>query len=602
MSRASRPRGVAPVAGLGRGLVLALIVLGVLAFTPLERAFAGPRLEVRGASHFDARGVHATDSVAVSATLLDDVDRPMGDKLVTVRFTSDDGTVLRAWPCTPAIAAEETGGISLTTEPDGTLCARAEARRDGGTTTATLVFAGTNLVTGAHASVSIDPSRATVQLAFNPEPRSTRVLMRGEGPAILDAVATVDDPAASTAGLVLRLLDEHGGVLAEAATDAGGLARLIVPDAKLGPPGPATLRLQFDGDPRHGKAAHEIACERRVRVAIHPHETDVEGRAQGEETEDGATLELDVTSSEGLRVPGGSVEGLVDGAVVGAAPVADGRARLTLVHVESLVAKGRSPGERRPGLVVRYVPEVPWYAAGQPTALTLTVHHTLLWRRGVVVAVGLAIFVWFFLSRSRFLSATRASLVGAQTEGDSEAHLAHARIDVVAANEIAHAAWEGRVVDAHDGASVGGAIVAIERAGFASLETVAQTTSDLEGRFTLDVAVAAVRPGDQISAYGPLHARMSRPIPVRGVLHVALVSRRRAVLRRLIEWARRRGAPFHGVGEPTPAQIRRAAGDDGQIVQWASAVEATAFGHAQVDAQAEAEVDRLGHETDEPSR
>jgi hypothetical protein len=69
-----------------------------------------------------------------------------------------------------------------------------------------------------------------------------------------------------------------------------------------------------------------------------------------------------------------------------------------------------------------------------------------------------------------------------------------------------------------------------------------------------------------------------------------LVSRRRHLLARLVRWAERRG-PL-GRGEPTPAdvaaQARRA--KRGDVAEWASAVEAAAFGSAAVDEGAEREV------------
>src|SRR5208283_5709207 len=101
--------------------------------------------------------------------------------------------------------------------------------------------------------------------------------------------------------------------------------------------------------------------------------------------------------------------------------------------------------------------------------------------------------------------------------------------------------------------------------------------------------------GDQITVEGALHARVVRSAPARGILEVALVSRRRAVLRRLVDWAKRRGGRFDAMADPTPAQVRRAAGEDARAARWAGAVEAAAFGPGTVDASVEAEIDRLGH-------
>jgi hypothetical protein len=60
-----------------------------------------------------------------------------------------------------------------------------------------------------------------------------------------------------------------------------------------------------------------------------------------------------------------------------------------------------------------------------------------------------------------------------------------------------------------------------------------------------------------------------------------------------VTWAKRRGAPFDAPVEPTPGQVRRAAGTSFGVARWADAVERTAFGGTPVDARAELEVERL---------
>jgi hypothetical protein len=76
-------------------------------------------------------------------------------------------------------------------------------------------------------------------------------------------------------------------------------------------------------------------------------------------------------------------------------------------------------------------------------------------------------------------------------------------------------------------------------------------------------------------------------------LQIALVLRKRALLEQLIGWARRRGKPFDAGPEPTPGQVRRAAGTEVAVARWAEAVERAAYGGAPIDRAAQAEVDRL---------
>jgi hypothetical protein len=82
-------------------------------------------------------------------------------------------------------------------------------------------------------------------------------------------------------------------------------------------------------------------------------------------------------------------------------------------------------------------------------------------------------------------------------------------------------------------------------------------------------------------------------LPEAGELDVALVLRKRALLDRLVAWARRRGLPFDARPEPTPGHVRRAAAGEFTVARWADAVERAAFGGQVVDAHAEKEVERL---------
>ena len=131
----------------------------------------------------------------------------------------------------------------------------------------------------------------------------------------------------------------------------------------------------------------------------------------------------------------------------------------------------------------------------------------------------------------------------------------------------------------------------IERRGFDGVAVLAQTTSGEDGAFAL--APFETRPGDELVAEGPLHAPLRCPLPPSGELHVRLVLRKRALLDRLVTWARARGAPYDPGFEPTPGHVRAAAGSELGVARWADAVEQAAYGGAAVDGGAQAEVDRL---------
>ena len=111
------------------------------------------------------------------------------------------------------------------------------------------------------------------------------------------------------------------------------------------------------------------------------------------------------------------------------------------------------------------------------------------------------------------------------------------------------------------------------------------------------VASSSPRPsarlGDELAIEAPLHVALRRPLPPPGDLDAQLVQRKRALLGRLVGWAKLRGRPFDARPEPTPGHVRHVAGDDFRVARWADAVERAAYGGEPVDARVEADVDRL---------
>ena len=568
------------------------ILAGLAPAAYIHPALAHPRLQVTGASRFDAsmsRIGRFPPSVAVSGSLLDDVDHAIGGATVLLRFVSPDGTSLQAWPCdgdgASPLLPQPDGAARLVTGPDGAFCARATPRA-AGETRVSLDWPGTHALRGAQLALAMDVGRAAVTLSFDPEPR---VVALGAGSYAWKGLATVasDDEGADdrASGLALHLADERGTALGDATTDGAGVAHFLVPEERLGAPGRGEMRLSFAGDARRARASIVVPCERRVEALVVAHDTTGPGgAARASETEDGAAVEVDITSSRG-PVPSGNVAALIDGAVVGSAAVAAGRAWLPF--------RWPGSGEAASRVEVRYVPDAPWYVAGPPASLTLEIRHTLAWRRVAVVAAGALLLAWFLLSRAWKIATPRSRVAESPAAPRDTAS-----IELIAPHGPLASrpeSWEGRVVDAHDGTVVAGARVALERPSFTGTAVVAHTTAGDDGRFVLDASLA--QPGDHIAAEGRLHGSVARPAPSRGVVEIALVSRRRAILRVFVEWAKRRGAPFDAKPEPTPAHAVRMAGDERATVIWARAVEEAAFGHLPVDARRETEVHDLGHDT-----
>jgi len=247
-------------------------------------------------------------------------------------------------------------------------------------------------------------------------------------------------------------------------------------------------------------------------------------------------------------------------------------------------------------LRVRYVPDTPWFLPTDASDLVQPLRPASPWREFGLLAAGIGVVAW--------LVASRLPLRPASVRGGPEAIAAEDRIGrvEVVSSDTSPGASGGRVVDAHEGAPIAGARLAIERPGFERSTIVVETVSDAAGAFSF--GKAEIRPGDQLVAEGPWHGHLRLPMPPGGNLLVTLVARRRALLDRLVAWARRRGRPFDGTAEPTPAQIRRAARAMGQdalaaanvnasIQAWADAVERAAYGGEPIDARRESEVDGL---------
>jgi hypothetical protein len=276
-------------------------------------------------------------------------------------------------------------------------------------------------------------------------------------------------------------------------------------------------------------------------------------------------------------VPGGTVEARVGDAIVGAGSLERGEAKL--------VATFAMPAANDVALRVRYEPDAPWYQPASELAVTLPVRPPSPWKKLPLALAAFGAVAWLVLARLP----PRAKNAGSSKSAHGTRPPA-AGVELVEAGPAARG-WSGRVHDVHDRTGVAGARVAVERRGFERIESVVETVAGEDGAFVL--APVDVHPGDELVAEGPLHAPLRRPLPHAGVLDVALLLRRRALLDRLVAWARARGKPFDGRPEATPGHVRRAAGKEVPVARWAEAVEQAAYGGGQVDAAVHGEIDRM---------
>jgi hypothetical protein len=575
-------------------LLFVWALLALLVHTSAHAQSAPAHVHVRGTSHLDARAARASGLLVVSGTLADDAAHPMaGERLtLTIATKANPSSRLALAPASPTrcsdLASASTptldSATSLVTKTDdsGRFCVRLKLPVDR--YVAHVAFGGPGNVDATQTDVTVDLALRTVGLVFDPEPRAPFWI--DGGTATVQAVAVIDEDGQTSAApnLPLTLTNEAGTLLASGVTNLSGRLAIVLDAGQLGPAGKGELRLAFAGTADLGSNMHIAEIERHTHVDLAvPAAT--RGTLPPGAPEDGVTVVVVATArgpmggagSTGIP-PGGSVEARIGDTPIGGAPLVNGVAKLAM--------KFATPPSPEVGLRLRYDPDAPWYVGGSELTVSLPVRAPSPLRQVPLVLAGVGVVVWLVLGRA---SAARGKRPRA-TEPRPRAAGGEARIDVLRAHASA-GGWSGYVVDAHDGHAVPHATLAIERPAFQVTELLASTTADEEGRFELPAR--EVREGDTLVAEARYHASLRQPVPASGELSIALVLRKRALLDRLVAWAKGRGRPFDMAPEATPGHVRRAAGGEFTVAKWADAVERAAYGGASIDARAEGEVERL---------
>ncbi len=581
---------------------LAFLVLHAL---PASDAWAQgvtpSRIHLRGTSRIDAHTARAAGKLLLSGIVSDDVGRPVAGARVALVVSAARGAGSRgALPranaapaaCSdgaPPPTAERPDTLVLPGDEAGRFCVRLSLPTDR--YIAHLEARPQGLVDGAKLDMPVDLSLAPLTLRFDTEPT---LLSLDDEAASFEVVASTEDDGVTVAaaGLPLTLSREGGTLLGTSTTNASGRARFGVEAGKLGPPGRGELRVSFAGNADAGAATRGVTVERDTWVELSAPDAS-EGRMPAGSPEDGIALRV-VATARCARLgcggaPSGAIEARLGSAIVGVASLQRGATQSDA----RVVATFSMPASELETLQLRYVPDAPWFQARGDLTLAQPLRAPSPWRKAPLLLAGLAVLAWLVIARipprsSRAAKATSRAPRPARPE---------AGVALVSPGRSGEG-WRGKLRDAHDGGPVAGARVAIERRGFERVEIVKQTWSDADGAFELPPPPAEV-PGDEIVTEGPLHAPLRRPLPAPGVLDIALVLRKRALLERLVGWARRRGAPFDARPEATPGHVRRAAGSEFAVARWADAVERAAYGGQSVDAAAQAEIDRLAPADDE---
>ncbi len=596
---------------------LSFVLCGDLFLGEENVARAAPiRIRVRGAAKLSARAVRdqtqGVNELVLSGNLTDDAGQPLALQSVTVRVTREadahDPKVAEAMRGARGCDRAADGGgagapqpkrgpsswgvrvtgptdapdVIVVTDEEGRFCFR--ARIDPDRYKATLVYAPqpgspSALVDAVDREIAFDLSRRSLALRFDPTPH---IVQLDTPRTTIEAIAILDDDSNPRVapGLPIVLSNEKEE-LGRAITDGSGRARFVLAGSKLGPPGPGELHVAFNAPGGEiANASQNEEVERHVKVGVRVPAAD-KGELSPGVPEDGIPLTCEVSSSVG-PLGEGSVEARVGEVVVGAAPVERGIARLTL----TFAAQGNEALVR-----LRYVPASPWYEPlGEPT-IHVPIRGPSLLSKAPILIAGLAVLAFFLVGRvsgqKNKPDPLPAKIEASEREGKP-------RLEVVRKADRGQDGWTGRVIDAHEGTPIAHARVWIERGTFEG-RAVASAETDAQGRFVLP-HVGGPSGDESINAEARLHSRFTQDLPPPGEVAIQLAERRRALLARLVKWAKRRGPPFDVRPEPTPGHVRRAASGDFSTARWADAIERAVFGPGDVDARTELEVERLAPE------
>jgi hypothetical protein len=437
-----------------------------------------------------------------------------------------------------------------------------------------LRFDGDRFYDRVESELELDSTRRSLALRFAPEPRLLS-LERSHHPLVVQTTLEPPELEVAPESVLLKLSiaprDGAARPISELTVSVGEPAAFTIDSKDLGEPGPAILTVSFPGSETIAPVTRTAVVQRTARVTLALAGTLVAG-----DPSEGLEIPVAVGSALGA-VPAGSVEAVVGGESVGTAPVQAGAARLVAVF--------DAPHSSTLPVTLRYLPDTPWWLPGEPLTVPVAIAEPSPWRRLPWILAALAIALWVVRGWRR---PERTDKPVPESE---RVPTGRASVDVIERGP-ARGGWRGRVLDAHDGSPVVGARVAITVPAFGGGGRAAAATTDDDGHFELPHIEGANTEGAQIETTARWHARLARPLPIPGYVAIHLVSRRRALLERLVEWAGRRGRPWADKGEPTPGHVARIARDRRarDVEAWAQAVERAAYGPEPPDEGEEARV------------
>jgi hypothetical protein len=518
---------------------------------------AEPRVEITIQDQPRFEGSRSTlgddGTFEVSAALLDDTGAAIEGAEVVASTTAGRANLVDCHASPRPSLLRRSG--ALHTDAAGRVCVRVVgASREG---RVQLTFTGDALHLPVSAAIGLQPAPSSASLAFDApsleldlDQPTLRLRLTLSGGAADEPIPAIE--------LELHEGARQSTLAASEWSRSGDALSFTIDTAQLGAPGPARLVARRAERDRLTRA--ETLALRVATVELGAEVVPADG--------DGIDLRIWPRTRASVS-PSGWVEVTrgADSQAIGSAPFEGGSARVHLAETSGEVT-------------LVYHSDDPWWLPGEPLSLVLDPTPPRPPRRWPWLAL-LAPIGYVCLR-----SLQRPALRRPERRPPPRPRPALP----VAAGSAPMSGWVGFVSDAHDGEPIASAEVRILLPSYRGDASTPVALTDERGGFQLPPLADPLPEGARLRVSAPLHSDMERALPPQGRVSIALTSRRRAVLRRLVRWARAAGAPWFRSGEPTPGEVLATATRRGDLrtARWAEDVQAAAFGTGDVDASREA--------------
>ncbi len=545
--------------GLRRPWLCVAALVGIASVSIASVSTAAPRqvsVTVQAQPRFeDARTIPAGDGQQeLRARLLDDTGAPVRGANVSIE-SSDSRAELS--PCDAVGSRAANRDAAFVTDEQGQLCARVRGASELGSVE--LTFPGSALHLPARAQLSLQAARREVHFAFD-APSIELDLNQPTQRLHL----TFSDQAEAFPSIELSLSDAGRERVLEGSewSRVGNTLAFSISSDQLGAPGPARLVARHAGSDRVAPARAEAVALRVASVRL---------RAEVLSADASGTLVQVWAETPAGSPTSGWVEALSSAGPVGSGPLKAGSAELHLPP----------PSDPAQQITLFYRSDDPWWLPGEPFVLSLEgtgVRPPARWPWLVLLAP-----IGYFCLRSLQRPALRPANKRRRMPVPQAPAL---RVEPRALVS----GWSGTVMDAHEGVPVAGARVEARLPSLRANSPSHVAITDASGYFELAALPHPLPEGARLHVVASLHTEVERALPPQGRVAITMISRRRALLRRLVRWAKALGPPWARSGEPTPGEIANVALRRGDLrtAQWAEGVEAAAFGGVQVDETLEA--------------